>query len=139
LITGGRFVPLKKVSKNIPRPVRQIVHRCLAKNPKRRYQSAAQFRLELDLYMAETGMWLDFQERLVSFLHSIDHHSGDSSEVVELSEFSLVSPMEGRSWVRGLLWILIGLFLCGLGAFAFWGLMRLGWLGPGDSPLGASF
>ena len=130
-IMAGKFVPLHRAASGVPRPLRAIVHRCLARKPDQRFQSAGEFRRELDLFMADQGIWGSHADRLSDFLRSVDElPEGRTLDSIEISALVVSPPLGQRTWVRATLLTLIGLLLLGLGAFAFWGMLRLGWLDP---------
>jgi len=128
-ILEGNIIPLRKHAPHVPRSLRKIVHRCLARKPEKRFQSAAEFHRELDLFMAEAGLFGSAAPRLKAFVKSFDEAGPDQEmDSVEISVGMLPQPT--RRWVRRLVWIGIGVLLVALGAFGFWGALRLGWLDP---------
>lgn len=68
LIAAGRYPKLAKVTPGIPRHLRRIVDRCLAKRPDKRYPSAADLRVDLEAFLASQHAWASPAERLVAFL-----------------------------------------------------------------------
>jgi serine/threonine-protein kinase len=127
-ILAGRFVSLTKVAGRMPRSLRTIVHRCLARDPAKRYQSASAFRAELDLFLADQGVWGSRAERLAVFLRSVD--ALPAGQTLDSIEIVVADPISRRPLLRPVLWAIIALLLLGLGAFGFWGALRLGWLDP---------
>ena len=55
-IQKGLFEPLAKRNANVPRRLAKIVHKALAKNPSRRYSSAAKMRDDLEKFLFDSGM-----------------------------------------------------------------------------------
>lgn len=75
LIEQGRYEPLKNVAPAVPRALRRIVKRCLHRQPKKRYQTAAALRQDLEHFLASHHGWAQHNERLISFLHEEGHIS----------------------------------------------------------------
>lgn len=128
-VVNGKYVPLSKIASQVPRALRRIVQRCLERDPKRRYRSADEVARELDLFLADQGIWGSRAERLAAFVQSVDKlPEGHTLDSIEISGFEAEAPPGTRRGLRLVLWIVISLLLVGLGAFAFWGMLRLGWL-----------
>ncbi len=132
-ILAGRFEPLGKLAPQTPRPLRKMVERCLAREPQRRFGSAAELQCELDLYLAEAGIWGSRSERLARFMRRVDELGAD--QTMDSIEIDFDLPRGGR-WPRRLLWAAVVLLAMGLGAFFLWGALQLGWLDPVLSALG---
>lgn len=128
-VKAGRFVPLDKAVRGVPRGLRAIVHTCLARDPADRYPSAAALRQTLDLFMADQGIWSNHAERLAGFLQARGDLGEPPPTAVEISVGDLLvqsspvlRPVRKRRWP----WLVAGIVAV-LGALA-WFAYEKGWI-----------
>ncbi len=132
-ILAGKFVPLGKVTKGVPRALLSIVQRCLARKPEKRFESVADFRHTLDLFMATQGYWVNHSERLAGFMRALDHLKKDPPQTsvdISLSDFLIKSTSVGEPPQVFSRWLLIGIVLAAVTGFLAWGAYAIGWLTP---------
>ncbi|HUU01968.1 MAG TPA: serine/threonine-protein kinase [Myxococcota bacterium] len=129
-ILAGKFVRLQKVVRGIPRGLRNIVHKCLAKKPEERYQSAADLRQTLDLFMAGQCMWTNHAERLAGFLQAAEHLQEPPLTSIDISVSDLLvksTPVRRPGTGRGIKWIVFGTLAIAL-AGLIWFAWENGWI-----------
>lgn len=131
LIAQGRFPRAGSVQPAIPRRVRRVLDRCLARKPDKRYPSASHLRVDLEKTLAWMGAWANGNERMVAFLHNEGHISEQEARTVINAESLVLTEGElqlkrshdavGRAVTAA--------FLLALAA-AFGGAWVAGWLDP---------
>lgn len=95
LIATGSFPRLASVARGVPRPLRRIVGKCLEKNPKRRYPSAAALRHELERFLGTHCAWANGNERLVAFLAASGHMSEEQARtLIDTVDFPITVEAE---------------------------------------------
>jgi serine/threonine protein kinase len=132
-IMAAKFVFLHKITKGVPRQLRSIVHRCLARKPEERFQSAAELRQTLDLFMAGLGTWVNHSERLAGYLRALDHLKQEeqlTSIDVSVSDLLVKSTAVKRPRRWPAHWIVTILVLLALVGGGLWLAHGMGWLEP---------
>lgn len=121
LIVAGKFPSIGKVAPHVPRRLRRIVTKCLARKPSQRFQSAAELRQALEIFLGESNAWAQHEERVVGFLkargHLTDEEAGAwlSAESLVISQ-TFESPREGR-WLKRFVY---GAVLAAAATAAYW-------------------
>jgi eukaryotic-like serine/threonine-protein kinase len=129
-ILAGKFVRLQKAARGIPRGLRNIVHKCLARKPEERFQSAAELRKTLDLFMAGQPIWTNHAERLAGFMQAAEHLQKPPLTSVDISISDLLvrsGPIRRPRSGRGIWWIVVGLLALALGGL-LWFAWEKGWI-----------
>ena len=80
LILTGKYQPIGKVARHVPRDLRRIVKRCLEKIPERRFESATELAMALEAFLARNDLGADPRGRLVEFLKDRGHFSEGKAE-----------------------------------------------------------
>jgi serine/threonine protein kinase len=137
-ILAGKYIPLGKAVRGVPRPLRAIVHQCLARKPEKRFQSAVAVRQALDLFMAGKGIWVNHAERLVGYLRAQEHLAEKTPTSVDVSVSDMVvrSAPAYRPPRRKLKILLLTLVSALAGAGTVLVALKLGWLAPIFEALG---
>jgi serine/threonine-protein kinase len=141
-IMAGKYIPIQKVVKGVPRQLRNIVHQCLASKPEKRYSSVSEFRQTLDLFMASNSIWVNPAEYLADFIKDIelpiDIKVENQEKSVEISDFDIselrvesgIIHRSSRKMVRRLtIFFVFATMILGL-VWVVWGSYKLGWLAP---------
>ncbi len=69
-ILTGKHPPLQKASKNVPKQLAKIIERCMKVDPKKRFATAADLRVELELFLVECGARANHRQRIIGYLHA---------------------------------------------------------------------
>jgi len=69
-ILSGKYRPLRKVRKGVPKRLRALVERCMEKEFKKRFETAAELRREFEVFLADAGARANPRERIVGFLRA---------------------------------------------------------------------
>ncbi len=131
LIVSNRYPPLQKVADDIPRRLRQIVHRCLARKPNKRYQSAAELRQSLEVFMAGQNIWAHKEERLVGFMKAKGHLTEKEAQTwLNASSLVISSTFEGPAaeGAGSMRWLVVASTLAALAGGGLWWAAAQGWL-----------
>ena len=113
-IIKGKLIPIRSLAPRIPRPLARIIERCLARQPSKRWHSAAQLSRALHHCAGELLQGAHPQGRLILLMRSrgyaiaeAHHTTIDIDSVVDLEKQppDAFSPM--RYWVSVLLWIIV--------------------------------
>lgn len=115
LIATGSYPRLSSVARGVPRALRRIVGKCLEKNPKRRYASAAALRHDLERFLGTHCAWANGNERLVAFLAAAGHMSEEQARtIIDTVDFpitveaELVYPWKRRVAAAAALSVVVG-------------------------------
>ena len=108
LILAGKYRPIEKVARNVPRDVRRVVRKCLEREPKRRYRSAGHLAQALEAALQGRHTDDEARKRLKAFLKArgrlTDEEVQDSSDVSLIEDVGESEPLSRRwSWVAGAL------------------------------------
>jgi len=114
-VQAGNFIPLKHATKEVPRQLLNLVNRCLALNPDKRFGSAPELRQELALFMSKQKIF-NHTERLLTFIKRRE------SAVEELTTRSTKTapPIVPKQQRRKYLGILLALLVLSAGVFVLW-------------------
>ncbi len=130
-IMAGKYLPLGKVVRGVPRQLKSIVHRCLSKKPEQRFQSAAEFRQTLDIFMASRGMWANHAIRLAGFMYSMERVGTDAATAINemsVSDSAILSHLTFKPPNRILRGVFLGIASATIGAGLLFVAIKLGWL-----------
>jgi serine/threonine protein kinase len=109
LIAAGKFPSLSKVTKGLPRHLRNTIERCLETKPEKRFRSASELKRELEIILAEERVWVNHAERLVAYLSAHDFLSRKEAQTwvdMELEWLISKDPVQtegppSRKWLFG--------------------------------------
>jgi serine/threonine-protein kinase len=113
-IVSGKYEPLHRVAPALPRRFCRIVERCLRRDPRRRFQAAADLREAFERLLAERGAKSNHRARVVGFLASQKHISEtealtciDAAELLETAAANY-GLARRRSWRVALALAVVG-------------------------------
>ena len=102
LILTGKYRPIGRVARHVPRDMRRIVRRCLDRIPARRYASASELASALEAFLIRHDLGSDNRARLVAFLKDRGHFSEAEADEWQVPSASSAEPEEmpapSRSW-----------------------------------------
>jgi serine/threonine-protein kinase len=78
-ILNGSFILPRKINPNLPRRIEKIVLRCMAKEPKDRYQSTGDLRREIEAFLAKK-VKMNYSGRLVTYLFHMGQINKDEAQ-----------------------------------------------------------
>jgi serine/threonine protein kinase len=133
-ILSGRYERLHKAVRGLPREFRAIVARCMHKDPRKRFKTAADLRLALELLLARYGARSNPRARLVGFLASRNLIS-ETEALTCIDAGELLETAAGQIHPPRRLWRLaVALAAAGAaGTVGYW-LGQQPWLGTGLFP-----
>lgn len=125
VIIKGKFTSIRSVAPRVPRPLARVIERCLARQPGKRWHSAAQLSRALHQCAGELLQGAHPQGRLIMLMRSrgfgieeAHHTTIDVDSVVDQKSVpDTHSPL--RYWASVLLWILVIVFAFTAGLL-FW-------------------
>jgi serine/threonine-protein kinase len=113
-IVSGKYEPLHRVAPALPRRFCRIVERCLRRDPRKRFQAAADLREAFERLLAERGAKSNHRARVVGFLASRKHISEtealtciDAAELLETAAANY-GLARRRSWRVALALAVVG-------------------------------
>ena len=149
-ISAGKYKPLSKMAKEIPKPICELVHTCLALEPAERYPGAADLREALSTCMVRLGLEAEHGTRLAAHVRSIHISSAEgTTELIDRLDISTdstppASTTRGKprasSPGRVFLWLILLVLVLGL---ALWYAQGKSWFpklalrlpGPGEATI----
>lgn len=93
-IVNGSYTPLNKVMPDLPKSLVNMIHRAIHPKPEKRYQNAAEFRQDLDVFLATHGVDANHEARVVAYLR--DENKISQEEALQALGPQTLAAMSGR-------------------------------------------